>query len=515
MKRFLSIFLCIVICCSVFSIPASASESRDLTFEETLATDLKQLNLMKGVSDTDFALERVPTRIEALIMLIRLLGKEQEALSGSWNHPFDDVADWADPYVGYAYETGLTKGVSDSKFGNSNSDARTYLTFVLRALGYSDAEGDFSWENPTALAKQVGILPERTNLTNFLRADLVLISYAALSANLKQFPFPLAEKLAEDGVFTWEEFQRSYLPMGESDTAVSEDELNPLCVPASFTVEAYGFNGELRNTGRGFFVSSDGLAVTSRELVLNAASFKITLASGKVCTDVKLIRDDHDTGLALLRVSGIRSHSLIPGDSSALQEGQQVYIVNSDNTMSACRITDPLHDLNGMACIRFTGAAPTHGGPLVDKFGHVVGVVLPDTAQDCGLAIPINALRTIDRTGTVSTFSWETHYLYATSYYVPEFFDFSGVDMLNWEETDDGMLCTYDGSDFYDNFRYSAADHAAISVSYYVAMLESYGFVRDTSDTWDYCLYNDVEYVLIYHDKAGSKIYIMVGIFPT
>ena len=31
---------------------------------------------------------------------------ESEALAGGWNTPFIDVADWAKPYVGYAFRTG-------------------------------------------------------------------------------------------------------------------------------------------------------------------------------------------------------------------------------------------------------------------------------------------------------------------------------------------------------------------------------------------------------------------------
>jgi hypothetical protein len=38
---------------------------------ETKAAALKQLGLFMGVSDTDFALDRAPTRLEVMDMLIR------------------------------------------------------------------------------------------------------------------------------------------------------------------------------------------------------------------------------------------------------------------------------------------------------------------------------------------------------------------------------------------------------------------------------------------------------------
>ncbi|MGI5892404.1 MAG: hypothetical protein ACOX7H_06710 [Bacillota bacterium] len=66
----------------------------------------------------------------------------------------------------------------------------------MRSLGYNDTEGDFSWNNPNNLAKQVGILADDVDLKNFLRADLVLVSYDALDAKIKDGTQTLREKLS-------------------------------------------------------------------------------------------------------------------------------------------------------------------------------------------------------------------------------------------------------------------------------------------------------------------------------
>lgn len=178
---------------------------------EELAAELKRLGLFQGVSDTEFDLDRAPTRVEAVIMLIRALGQEQAALSGSWSHSFEDVPAWADAYIGYAYENRLANGHSDTEFGSEDANAAMYLTFVLRALGYSDADGDFVWTEPYALATQTGILPLSVNLDTFWRADLVRVSAAALSAKRKGSEQILAEKLIADGVFTREQYAASPL----------------------------------------------------------------------------------------------------------------------------------------------------------------------------------------------------------------------------------------------------------------------------------------------------------------
>ena len=185
--------------------PGAGPEQRDFIAETTAAEKLKVLGLFQGVGNnpdgsTNFDLARTPSRSEALVMLIRLLGKDNEAISGSWTHPFTDVPKWADNYVGYAYENKLTNGISATKFGTGTASSKMYLTFVLRALGYSDTGGsDFTWDNPEALALSVGIMAEGMHHENFLRADVALVSEAALSVKLKDSRDTLLDKLIADG----------------------------------------------------------------------------------------------------------------------------------------------------------------------------------------------------------------------------------------------------------------------------------------------------------------------------
>ena len=171
--------------------PAAAVDAaRDYSREEQMAYALKALGLFQGYGPTALGLEETPTRIQALVMMIRLMGLEDQALAFAGEAHFDDVpADsWAAPYVGYAYEAGMTKGQSENWFGgDAPADARTYLTFVLRALGYQEGEGgDFLWSSPIGLAQQLGIAPDYLRFSDFRRADVVTVSYAALGAKLNR-----------------------------------------------------------------------------------------------------------------------------------------------------------------------------------------------------------------------------------------------------------------------------------------------------------------------------------------
>jgi len=181
---------------------------------EKNAHRLYELGLMKGTGVTEngillFDLDRTPTRAEAVTMLVRFLGKEEAASKLEKTHPFTDVPAWADGYVSYAYENGLTNGMSTTMFGaDTLATPEMYLTFMLRALGYTDSgeSKDFSYENPWELDRKIGISPLDYEYETFTRADLVNISCATLYKQLKNQNMCLYEKMIADNVFTQEDF---------------------------------------------------------------------------------------------------------------------------------------------------------------------------------------------------------------------------------------------------------------------------------------------------------------------
>ena len=201
MKRCLSLFLSLVFLCTMIpSVFAAGSDAVDA------ADKLHSLGLFSGTGVDEkgkpvYDLERVPTRHEAVTMLVRILGKEKEAKEGLWEVPFTDVADWAKPYVGYAYANGLTSGTSAATFsGDSTITASQYLTFVLRALGY-DSSTDFKWDAAWELSDELGFTSGEysAETTTFLRGDVARISYAVLSAKLKGTQTMLIQNLVEHG----------------------------------------------------------------------------------------------------------------------------------------------------------------------------------------------------------------------------------------------------------------------------------------------------------------------------
>ena len=173
-----------------------------------MAAALKTISLFRG-SDTGygegFDLEKAPTRMEALIMLIRLLGEESEALTCTAYQPFADVPDWAEPYAAYAYAKGYTNGVEPTMFGTTMSaSAEMYTEFLLRALRYSStAQTDIS--NAPERAYFAGVLTSgevsALRASAFLRADVVYLSYYALETNVNGGG-TLSDVLIARGVFS-------------------------------------------------------------------------------------------------------------------------------------------------------------------------------------------------------------------------------------------------------------------------------------------------------------------------
>ena len=148
------------------------------------AKELWERGLMLG-SDGTFNLDKPLTRTEGVIMTLRLLGKEQEAINAQLPCSFRDVPEWAQAQVAYAAANGITTGYSATVFGaNDPMSANQYITFALRAMGYRDNE-DFVWNRAAEFALEIGMIGEpckeqymRSNL--FLRDNVAVLSYNAL-----------------------------------------------------------------------------------------------------------------------------------------------------------------------------------------------------------------------------------------------------------------------------------------------------------------------------------------------
>ena len=179
---------------ALLTVPAFAAE------DTACAERLDALGLFRG-TEAGYELDRAPTRAEAGVMLVRLLGAEEEAQALTYTAPFTDLMGWEQPYVQYLYENGLTTGVSETDFApNEPCSAQMYAAFLLRALGYSEAAGDFSYAAAVDAAQDYGVYdPAVIDCADFERGDVVMASYTALSCAPKGADGTLLDRLVQDG----------------------------------------------------------------------------------------------------------------------------------------------------------------------------------------------------------------------------------------------------------------------------------------------------------------------------
>lgn len=184
-KRISTLALTLALCLTLVPSAVTAAWSRGLDRYGAAAEALWKDGLFLGSGDS-FNLDQPLTRAAGVTMIVRLLGKDAEARAGSYQTPFTDLPDWAAPYVGYAYTLGITQGTSPTTFGPSTPmTAGQYLTLTLRALGYDDKAGDFSYDKAVDKALSLGLAQSADLEGDFLRGQAALISYNALAQTVK------------------------------------------------------------------------------------------------------------------------------------------------------------------------------------------------------------------------------------------------------------------------------------------------------------------------------------------
>lgn len=166
------------------------------------ADSLHEMGLFQGTQN-GYDLDRTPTRAEASVMLVRLLGKEAEAKALTYTAPFTDLKGWEKPYVQYLYSNGLANGTNRTTFHPTGKcTAQMYAVFLLRALGYSDT-ADFSYANAIETAREQGIYDTGIiNVQNFLRDDAAAASYTVLSVSPKNSEGTLLDQLVSENAIT-------------------------------------------------------------------------------------------------------------------------------------------------------------------------------------------------------------------------------------------------------------------------------------------------------------------------
>jgi len=185
--------------------------------EVSVAEALFRLGLFVGTgTDADgnpiFEPNRPPTRLEALALVIRLMGLQNEAMAFTGASRFNDVPAWGDRYAAFGYSIGITVGVNEEHTlfaPNRQVTAHEFTTFLLRVLGYSEADGDFIFEEAMQKASSIGFFSPfgitRISTDNFLRDHAAHAMANALLTPPQGSNEYLLYRLANQSVFSRED----------------------------------------------------------------------------------------------------------------------------------------------------------------------------------------------------------------------------------------------------------------------------------------------------------------------
>lgn len=472
-----------------------------------------ELNLTSGTGPHTFDPQANMTVVMSIALAARLhaiyhTGSAAALVQGS---------PWYQVYVDYALANGIMEP------GQFTLDPTAIATRAQCAVLLSKAIP--AAELPAVNTVEEGAIPDVSADSPYYDAIYALYRAGILTGNdakgtfTPDAPIDRASMLTIATRLVDKSLRRSVtLKKDPSQTKLTAQEISAKCADAVFYIETYAFNGERMGSGSGFFLSSDGLAVTNFHVAANTCMMKVITKDAAAYTDITIIDADAARDLVLLRVNGGPFPYLETGDSRAVVQGQTVYTIGSpyglQNTMSQGLISHPSRALEGedINYIQIS-AQITHGssgGALLDEYGRVIGVTsggFTAANADLNLAVPIHELEVLDKTSTANYWLWDETY-YPDLSCALDFGAFSGVELLDTEYTPTGAWYYYDLMDFHTVGEYDDASNFAQTIFKYSVALEAEGLPQVAEIDNGYLCSNGVEsvYVLWHFDEQILSI---------
>ncbi len=211
--------------------------------------------------------------------------------------------------------------------------------------------------------------------------------------------------------------QQSALPVATGTSgALSIAQIYAKCNPSVVAIategtqyNVFGQSATFASAGSGFVTSQDGYIITNAHVISGSSSITVMLYNGET-VDARIIGQDSDADLAVLKINKTGLTPLAFGDSAKLVVGEQVIAIGNPlgelaNTMTTGFISALDREINidgtpmNMLQTDASISPGNSGGPLIDSSGNVVGVISAKSSgsgvEGIGFAIPINDVRDV------------------------------------------------------------------------------------------------------------------------
>lgn len=201
LKKFLAVVLAVAMIASSMATAFAADDPLAEKYPE--AALMRDLGILKGSTGvTEAYLQQKPVRIQAAILTLRLMGKEEEALAYSGLAHFEDkIADtyWAKNVMGYLKNNPAYGWYGDNQ-GKLNPESKIqkeeFAKVLLKAMGY-DQGTHYEWSGVMHAYKAAGLTYlEDVDADGITMNDIAVAIDEALRKPVRGSTETLASKLA-------------------------------------------------------------------------------------------------------------------------------------------------------------------------------------------------------------------------------------------------------------------------------------------------------------------------------
>lgn len=210
--------------------------------------------------------------------------------------------------------------------------------------------------------------------------------------------------------------QSTQQPAAQAATKLDGPQVYEHTVPSVVEITVLKRSGD-RALGSGVIVRSNGIIVTNYHVIADAVSARVQLHNGDIYDSVELAETDERKDLALLKIKATDMPTVMLASFDTVRVGSTLYALGSprglagslsQGVVSSIRpISDLDSSLSGFRVIQFTAPVSpgSSGGPLVDEFGELVGVVSSSLtgSQNINLGIPVKYINDLLESFTGST----------------------------------------------------------------------------------------------------------------
>ena len=326
-----------------------------------------ELGLIQGSADTTFSPNSNLTIAQAIALACRIFSiYSTGALPTLYQQ---SGAPWYEAYVSFA----LDNGIIETRFGNPNAFATRREVAVI--FQHALPPGSFAPIREVA----DGAILDVALAADYASAVYMLYRAGVLSGSDRYGTFNPGTNIRRSEIAAIivriaEPARRSAESIGgqtDSGAALSAAEIAKLASPAVFHIQAYAFTGEPSISGSAFFISADGLAMTSFDLVTNASQLIAATSDGShpaVIVDV-----DPANNLALLQVTGTGFHYLAVANTSAIRQGEPVFSMANTPELGSV-ISQGMVSAVTDAGVRVSIQADDPGSVLLNNHGEALGI---------------------------------------------------------------------------------------------------------------------------------------------